>query len=751
MSLILKILKTPPNVSMNDTEIHFENGGSIGRGVSNTLALQDPDRYLSSAHALITKNEKTGDFIITDTSTNGVFINGSKKPMGKTNKAPLKSGDILKMGLYEMRVVIDVPTFIKDGTAMVQPKRSSTVDKHIDDLINGMGDLPSNSPVNEPHVAVNPAGDGYDDGFGGHKSSDEMIGLVSEVDPIKAIERMNAGGAASSHMDDVINGGVDPWGGQINDINQNQQMVEPPPPRSPINESIEPPKIKKDDKLDFFSENWGEDSGFESIPQHPSQPAAPNKPASQQVQPSSVDDVDLYIEQAMQKLDAGDPMLGKSSAHAVPDLTPDIAVPVSNVVSEKIVSDNIVPPQPTPAAVANRAKQKSVATPKKGASQQRQQASRAQTGRGQAAQKSAQSRPQQRVEPRMDSVSHEFDEVPVMDKRPNENLLRAHKSSSQDVPEGFDPEVTPMNLPPVDIGDLDFPQEVKPKQRQVKNRPTPQKQANRQAQQQRASQKPQPRRQPVGNNTPLPNSGGEGEFDFEGWGSSEPTPQRNQQSASRQQQGGGRRSKSSPTPIADRLNYQQIQGEDLLLTVLGVDTKYLSKEEKQKTVVEAMVVLREALNGVMGVLAARNAVKSEFRVNMTSIQTHENNPLKFSVSTKDALNNMFVRRDDAYLTSQESVSQAMKDISDHQLALLAGIKLGMKQLVKRFDPEILTRKFEKAGAKGGLMKNKSAVLWEKYLDYYENEVRNDDFFDILFGHEFAQAYEEQLTKLKYSK
>ena len=171
---------------------------------------------------------------------------------------------------------------------------------------------------------------------------------------------------------------------------------------------------------------------------------------------------------------------------------------------------------------------------------------------------------------------------------------------------------------------------------------------------------------------------------------------------------------------------------DALLNILGIDTERLSDTEKKAILIESMKVLKESVVGIMGVLASRNALKSEFRVNMTHIQAHENNPLKFSVSADDAITNMFARNDRAYLGAVESVNEGLRDISDHQMALLAGIKLGMKQLVNRFDPKVLIKNFEAAGAKGGFMKAKTAVYWELYQNYYTNEVQNDDFFNMLF-------------------
>ena len=53
-------------------------GGRIGRAQDNDWILPDPDRYVSSHHCKV--EFKAGRWLLDDTSTNGVFINGSDTP-----------------------------------------------------------------------------------------------------------------------------------------------------------------------------------------------------------------------------------------------------------------------------------------------------------------------------------------------------------------------------------------------------------------------------------------------------------------------------------------------------------------------------------------------------------------------------------------------------------------------------------------------------------------------------------------------
>ncbi len=78
------------------------SGGSIGRSRDNSWVLPDPNRYVSSCHAVV--DVADGRFRITDTSTNGLFLNGSSTALGRDQRATLSDGDRLVLGDYEIAV-----------------------------------------------------------------------------------------------------------------------------------------------------------------------------------------------------------------------------------------------------------------------------------------------------------------------------------------------------------------------------------------------------------------------------------------------------------------------------------------------------------------------------------------------------------------------------------------------------------------------------------------------------------------------
>ena len=80
-----------------------EKGGlRIGRAPDNEWVLPDPSRYISAHHARIAY--RNGSYIVEDTSTNGLYLNDELEPVGRLGPQPLRSGDTLRMGAYQINV-----------------------------------------------------------------------------------------------------------------------------------------------------------------------------------------------------------------------------------------------------------------------------------------------------------------------------------------------------------------------------------------------------------------------------------------------------------------------------------------------------------------------------------------------------------------------------------------------------------------------------------------------------------------------
>ncbi len=102
MTLRLTIENVASLTSGDPTEMVLdEHGLVIGRAAHADWTLPDTRNHISSLHAEI--DYLDGDYVVTDRSTNGVFINGGGR---MTAPYALRDGDLITIGQYEIRAVV---------------------------------------------------------------------------------------------------------------------------------------------------------------------------------------------------------------------------------------------------------------------------------------------------------------------------------------------------------------------------------------------------------------------------------------------------------------------------------------------------------------------------------------------------------------------------------------------------------------------------------------------------------------------
>jgi type VI secretion system FHA domain protein len=191
---------------------------------------------------------------------------------------------------------------------------------------------------------------------------------------------------------------------------------------------------------------------------------------------------------------------------------------------------------------------------------------------------------------------------------------------------------------------------------------------------------------------------------------------------------------------ADRSSHAALAG---VLQGAGLDPADITPELAQTF----GQILRVVVTGVMDVLRSRQQIKDEFRMRMTRFRAAENNPLKFSANVDDALHNLLVKRNAAYLGPVEAFEDAFADVRKHQIAMLAGMRVAFDAMLKEFDPDRLQEEFDRQLSKG--LVPAKLRYWELFRERRDEIVRDPEAsFRRLFGEEFARAYEEQLKQLK---
>ena len=105
-----------------------------------------------------------------------------------------------------------------------------------------------------------------------------------------------------------------------------------------------------------------------------------------------------------------------------------------------------------------------------------------------------------------------------------------------------------------------------------------------------------------------------------------------------------------------------------------------------------------------------------------------------------------MKRNRAYLPPVEAFEDAFADLRDHQIAMLAGMRVAFESMLAEFDPDHLQQEFDRQLNKG-LVPGEASLLGslsgKAPADRQGPRRRR---FRRLFGEEFARAYEDQLKQ-----
>ncbi|NBC15581.1 MAG: type VI secretion system-associated FHA domain protein TagH [Gammaproteobacteria bacterium] len=163
---------------------------------------------------------------------------------------------------------------------------------------------------------------------------------------------------------------------------------------------------------------------------------------------------------------------------------------------------------------------------------------------------------------------------------------------------------------------------------------------------------------------------------------------------------------------------------------------------------DAGALLRAMVAGLSTTLMARTQFKSEMRLGVTTIRAAENNPLKFSVSVDDALERLLLRETRGYLPAQEAVKQSFEDIQAHEMAMIAGLRSALDELLARFAPAALEAELADRSLDKVLPMVRKSRCWDLLGERHAeiSAAAAEDFMKV-FGDAFSRAYDEQVALL----
>jgi len=187
-----------------------------------------------------------------------------------------------------------------------------------------------------------------------------------------------------------------------------------------------------------------------------------------------------------------------------------------------------------------------------------------------------------------------------------------------------------------------------------------------------------------------------------------------------------------------------------LLEAAGLDRNDLPGIPESEIMQVCGTLLRRMVAGLMDLLAERAAMKENFRMSQTIIRAEPNNPLKFAPNVDDALRYLLGDRSDSYLSAEEAVGNVVRDIRNHEAAVIDAMRQALADYVDRFDPDELRTQYDRGLKRNGLLAGANKLkYWELYHESYQVLTQHQDGrLPDEFTKEFARAYEDQVARLR---
>ncbi len=194
----------------------------------------------------------------------------------------------------------------------------------------------------------------------------------------------------------------------------------------------------------------------------------------------------------------------------------------------------------------------------------------------------------------------------------------------------------------------------------------------------------------------------------------------------------------APQPAPQRMGSQFW---DRFSEALGVDLQGLDNDQREALAMNAARLLKQSVGSLQQSLRTRSDLKSEMRLAQTTVQSADNNPLKHTTSSGEALTIMLRGGTPGQMPAAHAVSRAYRDLQAHQVALIAASRAAVKGMLDQLSPDQLAMRFE---TENKSLINTAGGRWRAYTRLHHSMMKDDEWSKKLFARDFAMAYEEQV-------
>jgi type VI secretion system protein ImpI len=143
-------------------------------------------------------------------------------------------------------------------------------------------------------------------------------------------------------------------------------------------------------------------------------------------------------------------------------------------------------------------------------------------------------------------------------------------------------------------------------------------------------------------------------------------------------------------------------------------------------------------------LTARAESKRASRsTDQTMVQALDNNPLKFTPSTEDALRLMFGRPISGYLDATRTFEQSFRDLKVHQVKTYAAMQHAIRLLIEDLEPEAIEEAVPSERSLGDLITPRKNRLWDTYVARWNAKatVHDNGLVDAFMIY-FSECYDK---------
>ncbi|MCX7324118.1 MAG: type VI secretion system-associated FHA domain protein TagH [Hyphomicrobiales bacterium] len=175
----------------------------------------------------------------------------------------------------------------------------------------------------------------------------------------------------------------------------------------------------------------------------------------------------------------------------------------------------------------------------------------------------------------------------------------------------------------------------------------------------------------------------------------------------------------------------------------GVDESVIAITDEQMLATMLGAFVRLTADNLRQLQMARAHSKGAMRSgNMTMIQAVDNNPLRFSPTTEDALRILFGPQTTSYLSLHKALESSFHDLKKHQLAVFTAMQAALGALLEDLDPARIEATTDQDKGVAALLRPRQARLWERYETAWKARAGTSEhgMLDV-FMRLFAESYD----------